>query len=230
MPDSFSPELFESKSEIRGVLREGSTSSNKIAQILKEDINFVGEGGRVVVAAIESDPDRLVAVSYKEMSPEEVKAIYYNQKILKILFPENFPIIYAGYGRKDGKGFSVTFRERVWGTKFTKTQVEMMMKRNAADSKTVDNGFDKVILACNEMNIPFYFDLNERNYMKSIDGDEVYVDTINFRFWTHEMKERVLEYMKKNTYPEKEIQLAAVYIDRLLTLNEKLETKKQVTP
>ena len=96
---------------MKSAIKSGDNTSLTKAQILRDDMNYVGEGGRVVVAAIESDPDVLAAISLKEVSPSEAKTVYYNHRILRILFPYNFPKIFASFGRSQQKGVSINFRE-----------------------------------------------------------------------------------------------------------------------
>ncbi len=224
MPESFSPDLFspETKEKIESLSKKKKLTSNDVAQILKTDINYVGEGGRMVVSGIEGNPDKLVAVSYKEMTPEEAKAVYYNQKILNLLFPDNFPIIYAAYGRKSEKGISANFRETMYGRKFTKAEaLKMLTDAEGLPSKKEEyeqEPFSNVVRTFKKLEIPFYFDKNERNYMKTDDGREVYVDTINFKFWTDEMRDRLTKFMELNKYSQRDVELARKYVDRLIAL------------
>jgi len=217
MPESFSSDLFspETNTEIRRLYKRKNLTSNDVAQVLKSDINYVGEGGRMVVSGIEGNPDKLIAVSYKEMSPEEAKAIYYNQRILKLLFPDNFPTIYAAFGRKSEKGISVNFRETMYGRKFTKEEILNMLsdvERMFPEQRESEiEHFSNVIRTFKELGIPFYFDKNERNYMKTEEGREVYVDTINSKFWTEEMRDRLVEFMKLGKYSERDVDLARKY-------------------
>ncbi len=221
MPELFSSESLsvDSRIVLQDLFERGNVSSNDVAQLLKTDWNFVGEGGRMAVAALENDPDKLVAVSYKESSPEEAKAVYYNHQILCTLFPDNFPRIYAAYGRLNGKGLSLNFRERVYGETFSKAGVQKMLNkvdRGLKDGE--DRSMARVIDVLRQLEIPFYFDNNERNYMKGSGGQEVYVDTFNFRGWTEEMKTKVLVYMKHHSYDEKDIRIVENGVKRLLLL------------
>lgn len=226
MPESFSPELFseETRDEIRDLQKRGIVSSNAIAEALLRDVSKVGEGGRVVVSATEADPDKLVAVSRKEMSPQEAITVYYNQYLLRTLFPENFPVIYASYGKYQGKGVSATFRERITGRPFTKQEAERIHETDTNKEvviKSKKHPFSRVIRAMEEMQIPIVFDKNERNYMVGPSDEEYFVDTINYDHWTEEDKTHWLSYMKEHDFSEKELARAGRFIDRLILVNTK---------
>lgn len=219
MPKTFSPELFSSstRKKMNKAIKEGINSSNVLAQILKDDNEYVGEGGRVVVAATEKNPEILVAISFKEVPAEQAKNVYYNHKILSLLFPYNFPKILASFGRSEGKGVSVNFRERVRGRNFTKAEAQVMKNGNAVSSK--EHPFANVIGVCESLGIGMYFDGNNRNYMLNDFGDEVYVDTISYSDWDESKKNVLLSYMRKQGYDGGNIRKAEAYINRLIVIN-----------
>ena len=218
MPEIFSPALFtnETRDEMKKAEKRGDESSNTKAQILKDDLNYIGEGGRVVVAATEVNPEMLVAVSMKETTPTEAKTIYYNQKLLKTLFPYNFPTIYAAWGKTEVRGVSANFRERINGRHFTKEETQKMHIGLPVESAA--NPFYKVRDTFIELDIPVVFDKNERNYMVSDYKDEMFVDMVNYSNWTTDQKNRVLSYMQQHGYQPRDIKIAETCLNRLLVL------------
>lgn len=217
-PKTFSDEVEETIREKKGKV----ISTNAIAQSLKGDINYIGVGGRVIVATVEGDEDKLIALSRKEVDPDTAKSVYYNHKLLKLLFPDNFPTIYASFGKKDGKGISANFRERIYGRKFTKQEVQKVFGDSAKGLQ--ENSFRVVVDAIKEMKLPLEFDENERNYMVSEEGREYFVDTINFRGWTEEMVKSVFSYMDRKGFGDEDKQKANKYLERLISF--KKSTKK----
>jgi hypothetical protein len=145
--------------------------------------------------------------------------------VLQLLFPDNFPTIYATFGQVSGKGISANFREFVHGRQFTKKEVvKMIGETDSTDSSTETNKprFSQVISTLKKVGIPFYFDKNKKNYMKSDDGREMYVDTFNFRGWTVEMKNNLISYMREKRYSDNAIRLAEAYAERLILMNKKV--------
>lgn len=220
MPKIFRPDLFtkETSRNIKKYADSGNNSSNLKAQLLKRDANFVGEGGRVVVAATENDKNVLVAVSMKEVFPKEAKTVFYNHRILHILFPYNFPKMYASYGRIKESGVSANFRERVIGRSFTKLDIVNLNLHKYVSS--VEYPFWIVIDTLKKIGIQIKFDNNERNYMVNDYGDELFVDTINYSNWSEMDRDRVLNFMKQNGYSESDIRVVENSINRLLVIND----------
>lgn len=225
MPEIVSPKTFSEEVEESIIKNEKDVIfTNTMAQSLKGDINYIGEGGRVVVASVEGNEDKLIALSRKEVDPDTAKSIYYNHKLLRLLFPDNFPSIYASFGKKDGKGISANFRERIYGRKFTKQEVHKVF--GSSTKGLQDNSFRVVVDAIKEMGLPLKFDENERNYMMSEEGREYFVDTINFRGWTDEMVESVRTYMNRKEFGDEDKKKANNYLGRLLSLSLITPTKK----
>lgn len=222
MPELFSSTLFtqETERKIREAEKQGDNSSNTKAQILRDDENYVGHGGRVVVAATEQNPDKLVAISMKEVFPKEAKTVFYNHKILKILFPYNFPKIFATGGKHQGKGVSANFRERVYGRKFTKKEAnDVHSHRNVSST---EHPFSKVIDIFEKLGIPILFDRNERNYMVSDYDDEIFVDTINYNNWSEEQKDAVINYIEAEGYSKRDVRVVKSCFERLMIINSKI--------
>jgi len=161
---------------------------------------------------VEGGGGKLAAVSRKEVSPEEAVTVYYNQALLRMLFPDNFPEIYASYGKSKGKGVSVNFREEIIGRAFTKQEAQKLHTDNLVKEpmviKSEEHPFSKVIRAMKEINIPIVFDRN--------------VDTINFRDWTEEHKNSWLDYMRDKGCSQVEMDRASRYINRIITVNQKV--------
>jgi len=143
-----------------------------------------------------------------------------------MLFPDNFPEIYASYGKSKGKGVSVNFREEIIGRAFTKQEAQKLHTDNLVKEpmviKSEEHPFSKVIRAMKEINIPIVFDRNERNYMVGPSDEEYFVDTINFRDWTEEHKNSWLDYMRDKGCSQVEMDRASRYINRIITVNQKV--------
>ena len=208
MPEFLKPADFseETKKEISKVDKI-DIGSNEIANILKDDVNFIGEGGRTIVATIEDAENKLVAIARKEMKPEEAKRIYYNHKILYTLFPEHFARIYATAGKTKEvtHSLSYTIRERVFG--------------EHPKIKAVGD-FKDVIKQLAEIGISIQFDTARRNFIVGVGGHTIYVDLVNFAGWKAEHEKLILDWMEKRKMKDADKDLVRTSLHRLLVLSQ----------
>lgn len=158
------------------------------------------------MAAVEGASDKVLAISRtKEMSPEQAKRVFYNQRLFEALFPEHFPHMSAASGKKEGiPSLSFTIRERIVGDHPTKTAI-----------KEAFENFDSVM---SELDIPIKLDMARRNFIKDLSGIK-YVDTIDFGSWTERHASAVKEWMKRHNIPDDRKTVILSALKRLIMLS-----------
>lgn len=208
MPDILSPKHFseDARKEIKELQDQGrEVRSHELAAMLKDDINLIGEGGGTIAVALETDEQKVAAISFKEVTPRTAKQVYYTHKILSTLFPETFPRIYAATGRVDQtRSVSSTIRERVFGVHPKKSE---KLKK-----------FEVVVATLKRLGIPINFDTTKRNFLKTPTGKEMYIDTVTFSDWKPEHEKMIMEYMDAQTMTEEEKGVVQRALRRLLEL------------
>jgi hypothetical protein len=129
----------------------------------------ISYGGENAVLAYPGKPDRVVAISYDHLTPEDAKRWYYLQSFYSTVFPYNFPCIYGAFS-----GYSVSSRGSIPGT--VRTRI-----RPAGPKVQVKFPFSDVIRICQELDIPLSYDPHPTNFSRAQDGGEYYVDRVYYK-------------------------------------------------
>lgn len=193
--------------------------SDKFEQELIKTYNeeYVGSGGEVVVVALKgSKPKKVVAFNYLGISPERAKEIFYLHRFFSTLFPHNFPHFYSSTGEVDktmNKSVSGTIRRDIMDVQ---SSIE-----GENESGTGYYPFTKVKEFCDELGIIVSIDPTSNNFMFGADGGEYYVDTLkrpNVEDWD---VNKITQYMERNKYDQKDIEIVQKTVERLKVINYK---------
>lgn len=182
------------------------------ALVKKYNQEFIGSGEEVVVVGLEgsTEPHKVVAFNYKDVSPEKAKEIFYLHRLFSTLFPHNFPHFYASSGRnlnlsEDPSSLS----ESISGT------IRQKIEKDKLNSE-VRYPFKKVDIFCHELGILVLWDINQENFIVGVDGGQYYVDTLEhpmIREWDN--IDNIVQYMEKNKYTPQEIEIVELSFKRL---------------
>ena len=129
----------------------------------------ISYGGENAVLPYPRKSDRVVAVSYGHLTPEDAKRWYYLQSFYSTVFPYNFPRCYAAFS-----GYVLSGKESIPGT------VRMLIHR-AGPEVQVKFPFSDVIKTCKELDIPLSYDPHPTNFLRAQDGGEYYVDRVYYK-------------------------------------------------
>lgn len=199
----------------------------------KHNREFVGSGAECFVIE-DKEKDKLFAINYYDEGIKEAKMRFYNNKILKILFPYNFPRIYASFERGDDNLERIpgTVRERVYGVAGDKQNI---FKRVARDLRTIGiipsissynqnknsgHTFNKVEKALREIGVDVGIDRANINLIIDKNGNEFYIDKVYSSIGLETNEQKFIDYMKKNNYSEREISAVVSVIKRMKTLDQ----------
>jgi hypothetical protein len=129
----------------------------------------VSYGGENAVLAYPRKLDRVVAIPYDHLTPEDAKRWYYLQNFYSTIFPHNFPRIHAAFS-----GYSLTGKGCIPGT--IRTLIPL-----AGPEVRVKFPFSEVIKTCKELDIPLSYDPHPTNFSLAQDGGEYYVDRVYYK-------------------------------------------------
>jgi hypothetical protein len=207
-------------------LETGSALSDDVYEAFEKNrAEILGEGEECLVVALPDHPDKAIAYSfhnsYEDFDAKRAKVTFYAHKIMKILFPHNFPNIYATIAEDKNKNKG-TIRERIHHGPYGRMPIK--------------NSFRDVAGFCtNVLRVPasLYFDTNEDNFVLGDDGGEYYLDLITTTdlgsgavadvFSSKEAK--IIEYMDSQGFSKDDIDKVSRYIGRMNSLNT--ETRNQ---
>jgi hypothetical protein len=178
----------------------------------KNDEVEIGYGGENAVLAYPGKPDRVVAISYNHLTPEDVKRWYYLQSFYSTVFPYNFPHIHAALS-----GYSVSGKKRIPGT--------IRAFISAAGSEVqVKIPFSDVIKICKELDIPLCYDPHPTNFLRVPDEGEYYVDRVYYRGepWNVAAIEK---YLKTNEFGLSEKKKVFASLERLKSFG--IDTRRE---
>lgn len=159
----------------------------------------------------------LVSVHHAGETPlAEMKRSFYLVRILRTLFPHNFPSIKTAFGGIHPSiklYLSGTVRKRIFGNQSTKVAFPF--------SQAEDILFKKLKLPIKK------FDSYERNYIRTADGGEYYVDIPSVMHmpehhaltWDREL---ILDYMLDQKYSKQDIARVLKSIGRIMTLMKEM--------
>lgn len=178
----------------------------------------LGSGQEYVVVRYPGNETRKVlAFAYKNLSPAEAKKIYYSQRIMAMMFPDNFPQFNAAFGSDEAsESMSTgTVRQRV-----------LYPSRRVRDNNIeVKKPFSEVRRACHELGLGFREDINRSNRRVSEDGKEYYLDKVSFKDVRALDKKKIGEYMANQGRSDVETRRVMKSIDRLVELEVEGETR-----
>lgn len=119
---------------------------------------------------------KLAAFSYKDVSPERAKEIYYLQRFFSTIFPKNFPEFYSSLGKDPVK---IGPKNAPSGTIRKEVELHPAYWEIENEEEPIYT-FAAVMDICkNELGITLNVDLTHSgNLLHGADGGEYYVDTI----------------------------------------------------
>ncbi|MBV9452747.1 MAG: hypothetical protein JOZ19_01290 [Rubrobacter sp.] len=129
----------------------------------------IGYGGENAVLSYPGKPDRIVAISYDHLTPEDVKRWYYLQSFYSTVFPNNFPHLHAAFS-----GYSLSDKARIPGT------IRAFIP-GAGPEVQVKFPFSDVIKTCKELDIPLCYDPHPTNFLRVPEAGEYYVDRVYYQ-------------------------------------------------
>lgn len=182
---------------------------------LNNNAKILGEGAECLVVSLPDKPDKAIAYSfhntYEAMDVVRAKNTFYAHKILKILFPNNFPTIHAAFAQ-DNNGNKGTIRERIEHSPYDGRVIKNKFKQ-------VDEFFAYVLRVS-----PYqFFDANDDNFVLSNDGNEYFVDLVNTADLQgnslvkvlSDKEAQIVDYMSKHGFPDDDIIKVSTYIGRM---------------
>ncbi len=208
-------------------------------------IRKLGSGNECFVVDDPESKEKVIAISFNNLSPEEAKDVYYSAKIWSTLFPHNFPKIYSASAEADNNKFNGSVRQKIHGktlddqnynyarmmnadikekislSSVIKNIKNYLMNKNTETQYPFANTLQEMkLLSRTPYNLSFFIDINGGNFIKNDDGDEYYVDTIKMgegiRHMNAEINTKaIMEYMKEKGYDESDIKKVTGSIKRL---------------
>jgi hypothetical protein len=205
-------------------------------------VKKIGAGTECFVTEDPDSKEKVIAINYKNLSPEDAKDLYYSSKIWSTLFPHNFPKIHAASAEIDENKFNGTVREKIDGKtlhehgysfnqmiasdfKEKKLFLSIIMNiKNYISNKTTRAQYpfsttyeEMKILSHEPYNLPFFIDTNTHNFIKTDNGDEYYVDTMRMgsRLTNQVNIEAVEYYMRERNYKDSDISRVTNSLSRL---------------
>ncbi|HTE48847.1 MAG TPA: hypothetical protein VK675_03010 [Candidatus Paceibacterota bacterium] len=223
MPE-LGPKNLSSLREIGKKLKEGgglNVSQAEVLELLNSfNEEYIGMGREVITVDLQRSegPEKIVAVNYRDMSPERAKEIFYLQRVFSTLFPHNFPHFYVSSGKNSkstNENVSGTVRQKIKGP------ILVNLKKGIKPESTF-YPLEKVKDACQKLGIQIKMDLiGNNNFILGADGGEYYVDTLddfNVKQWSIV---KIIKYMKNNNFTPADIRIVQMSIERLKTLGLK---------
>lgn len=208
-------------------------------------IRKLGSGNECFVVDDPESKEKVIALNYKNFSPEDAKDIYYSSKVWNTLFPHNFPKIHAASAQTKDGSFNGTVRQKIDGKtlhdqKYSfKQMIESDFKEKTLLLSVIKNIKNYIlnkkteaeypfsqalkemeILSAEPYNIPFFIDGNDKNFIKTDNGDEYYVDTMRMgsRLSNRINVEAIESYMREKAYKDSDITKVVSSITRLRTI------------
>ena len=151
----------------------------------------ISYGGENAILAYPGKPDRVVAISYDHLAPEEAKRWYYLQSFYSTLFPYNFPRFHAAFS-----GYLLSGKESIPGT------IRAFIPA-AVPEVQVKFPFSNVIKICKELELPLCYDPHPTNFLRVRDEGEYYVDRVYYKGGTWNLT-AIQNYLNENNFrPDK---------------------------
>jgi hypothetical protein len=168
-----------------------------------QGLKFVGSGRECIVVKYQNDDRLVTAFSYKDVSPEKARGIFYGQRVLSTIFPHNFPRFRAS--------FPTDHINHIQGG----TQRQQILKQD----NSIIYPFGDKETKLRRMGINVDFDYAAVNFITGVDGGEYYVDIpeIGGKWNTS----KILNYMNRNPnqdnqeYSDSDIKTVMLSIEHL---------------
>lgn len=222
----------------------------------KFGIRKLGSGNECFVVDDPESKEKVIAISFNNLSPEEAKDIYYSAKVWSTLFPHNFPKIHSASAETDDGKFNGSVRQKIHGKTLADQNYNYarMMNADIKEKRSLSSVIKNIknyllnkntethypfagtleemnILSHPPYNLPFFIDINGKNFIKNDDGDEYYVDTIKMGEGIRQMNskintEAIKEYMIEKDYTTSEIGTVMGAINRLSILFKDISGNK----
>lgn len=133
-------------------------------------------GGNSIGFVPPENPHLVVNFPYKGLSPDEAHFIFYAHQVLKALFPQNFPTIYAAIPNDpDGKKPAGTIRQRILGMQLKSETIPDVRQYDETD---LLHPFGYVLRVSRSLQLPVWYDLRGQNFIIAGNGSNYYVDTV----------------------------------------------------
>lgn len=174
----------------------------KKAELYEEE--YIGSGDESIVLA---SGERVQAYSYKGVSPEVAKLIFYKQRIMSTLFPHNFPHFFASFGSlgKSSESYNQSGSIR--------QKIEM------SKSQQISFPFESVVEICSEWNIPLDTDPAMHNVATGTDGGEYYLDTLAVNYEDPLKYSNAVLYAQDHNYSQEDIRILLFSAQRIAELS-----------
>ncbi len=217
------PELGLPKREFTKRIHEYNFLTTDEARELLTNYNekYVGKGAECVVIENKKNPETVLAFTYRTLSPEIAKRIFYTQRIFSTLFPKNFPRFFAAFGSLSGKSHPTgTVREKIAGD----------VSHYEPEAQGSVHPFSDVKDFVRAIGLPQYiFDFGGDNMMYTEEREQYYIDVIQVLSpITSIQKLRIINFMSEMRYSESEKRDVEISIERLnqLLTEEMYQNKK----
>jgi len=194
MPENLGEIPIKIGDQYRKLRKEGQVFDKPDIKDLVERFGaeYIGAGCDCVVIGTKDKPEKVVAINYRDLSPELAKQIFYRQRILSTLFPHNFPHFYASIAGKDNYGGTV--RQRINGNSLGKIEGKGII---SDPEGKVKYPFEKVIEVCRQIGIPLSVDTqDDKNFVLGEDGGVYYLDSPEEAFPGKWDEVKITEYME----------------------------------
>ena len=184
------------------------------------DAKFVGDGGEVFVYDYNlqkqsSKKEKIIAFRYEGMEAEEMKRIFYTQRLLSNLFPDKFPTFSAAFSGPNDESEAGTIRTKVQNAHTLDRLVTAGEMTPEDMVQRVHNFNNEIRDMLSKINIKPSFDLNLANYMLNQEGTLYYVDALDIKFDDNFNLDIVRPLMEQQGYSIKQINTALKAIQRL---------------
>ena len=203
---TFEQELRRTYANPENRTESESLSTSKLLELCKEyDADFVGKGAEVVVIDHADKPDKIIAYSYKGLSPRDAKETFYMHRIFSTMFPHNFPHFYAS-------GNSGNVRDKINRGKLSAIKDAIKFRTNLSLTKYP---FKDVRKICNELGMDFIHDSSDPNFIFGSDGGEYYVDQFLYAGAQAWDVQKIIGYMDEKEYSPEQVEIVKNSIQRL---------------
>lgn len=211
LPYRNTPFIDRVKSERAEKLRTENVRHVKSSRLRELSDEFheriLGGGEECFVMPKKGNETKVVAANYEEIERRRGLRLFYVHKIFSILFPHNFPQVYAVFfGENSG-----TVRQFVQGVKRQTVAEDDIRYSLRHASELWERLFGEKIA----------LDPNTANILLTEAWEQFYVDRmlLTYTFWTLERKAILLKHMQGSTYSQDEIDSVMQAVNRFDALN-----------
>jgi len=186
--------------------------------VRKSGLVYLGYGQDCVVTKSTLLPETVVAINGHELTCREAKNIYYTHKLLKTIFPHNFPAIRAVFGKHpDGieRGLTFSYREEKNGKKLDRDSYSRLDKMAVYPFRRVADFLVDLAVPIDEI------DNFRNNFVLCNDGGVYFLDTLMIYGGDPklEVSGRITDHMRSQKYSQQEIKVAKDCLARIRFIN-----------